>query len=114
MDILFIDQLGVITKIKNPCDNLNLAEFKFTKGKYNYNIIKIKDGIPLKFKFCNIIISFSCYIIKTNKNTNKILDIKMDDVIDTDFLINQTTFYDSDSSSDIEYDICDKLTDKIC
>lgn len=113
MDILFIDQSGVITKVKNSCENFTPTE-KITTGKYTYNIIKIKDGIPLKFKFCNTLINFSCYIIKTNKNTNKILDIKIDDVIDKNFLINQVTLYDSDESSDIEYDICDKLMDKIC
>lgn len=114
MDILFIDQSGVITTVKNSNEKLISPTLKFTRGKYNYNIIKIKDGIPLKFKFCNTLINFSCYIIKTNKNTNKILDIKTDDIIDKDFLIEQTTLYDSDNSSDIEYDICDKLTDKIC
>lgn len=113
MDILFIDESGVIKKVKNSSINFTATE-KFTYGKYIYNIIKIKDGIPLKFKFCNTLINFSCYIIKTNKNTNKILDIKIDDVVDKNFLINQITQYDSDDSSDIEYDICDKFVDKIC
>ena len=114
MDILFIDQLGIITKIKSSWENVSFSDFTFIKGKYTYNIIKIKDGIPLKFKFCNTLINFSGYVVKTNKNTNKILNIKIEDIIDTDFLIRQTTYYDSDDSSDIEYDICDKLTDKIC
>jgi hypothetical protein len=114
MDILFIDHLGIITKIKNPMENVISTELKFTSGKYTYNIIKIKEGIPLKLKFCNTLINFSGYVVKTNKNTNKILDIKIKDIIDADFLINQTTLYDSDESSDIEYDICDKLTNQIC
>lgn len=114
MDILFIDQLGIITKIKSPWENVTFSDFKFTKGKYTYNIIKIKDGIPLKFKFCNTLINFSGYVVKTNKNTDKILNIKIEDIIDTDFLIRQTIYYDSDDSSDIEYDICDKLTDQVC
>lgn len=114
MDILFIDQSGLITKIKSPWVNVTLTDFKFTKGKYTYNIIKIKDGIPLKFKFSNTLINFSGYVVKTNKNTDKILNIKLEDIIDIEFLIRQTTYYDSDDSSDIEYDICDKLKDKIC
>lgn len=114
MDILFIDQLGLITQIKSPWENVTLAEFKFTKGKYTYNIIKIKDGIPLKFKFSNTLINFSGYVVKTNKNTNKILNIKIEDIIDVEFLIRQTTYYDSDNSSDIEYDICDNIIDQIC
>lgn len=114
MDILFIDQLGLITIIKSPWESGIPTELKFTKGKYTYNIVKIKDGIPLKFIFCNTLINFSGYIIKTNKNTDKVLNIKIDDIIDTEFLIKQTTCYDSDDSSDIEYDICDKLTDQIC
>ena len=105
MDILFIDQVGVITTIKSPLINVASTELKFTTGKYTYNIIKITDGISLQFKFSNTLINFSGYVVKTNKNTNKILDIKLEDIVDTDFLIKQTTCYDSDDSSDIEYDI---------
>lgn len=114
MDILFINELGIITKIKSPWETVTPTEIKFIKGKYTYNLIKIKDGLTLNFKFCNTLINFSGYVVKTNKNTDKILNIKIEDIIDTDFLINQITSYDSDDTSDIEYDICDKLTNQIC
>ena len=118
MNILFIDHLGVITKIKNPYKNLEeikkLNTETYHVGKYNYHIIRLKEGIPLKFKFCNTLINFSLYLIKTNKNNDKFLIIEPNDIVDTNFLKIQVTHYDSDDSSDIEYDICDRLTTSIC
>lgn len=118
MNILFIDHHGVSAKIKNPYKNLEeikvLNTESYKHGKYNYHIVKLKEGMPLKFKFCNTLINFSVYLIKTNKNNDKILNIEPCDIIDTQFLKSQITNYDSDNSSDIEYDICDKLTSSVC
>ena len=117
MNIIFIDHVGLI-KVKNTNEKLqDFANYKiesYNQGKYTYNIIKLNDGIPIKLKFCRNLINFSIYIIKTNKNTGKILDIKVEEVIDINFLQEQITNYDSDESSDVEYDICDKLIDQIC
>lgn len=118
MNILFIDHCGVSTKIKNPYKNLEdikvLDTESYKHGKYNYHVVKLKEGMPLKFKFCKTLINFSVYLIKTNKNNDKILNIDSDDIIDTQFLKLQITNYDSDDSSDIEYDICDQLKSEIC
>tara|TARA_B100000497_G_C7279971_1_gene194110 strand:- start:127 stop:483 length:357 start_codon:yes stop_codon:yes gene_type:complete len=118
MNILFINHCGVSTKIKNPYKNLEdikvLDTESYKHGKYNYHVVKLKEGMPLKFKFCNTLINFSVYLIKTNKNNDKILNIDSDDIIDTQFLKLQITNYDSDDSSDIEYDICDQLKSEIC
>lgn len=114
MDILSIDQLGIITIIKNSLEDTSRVYLKINKGKYTYKFIKNKEGVPLKFKICDNLINFSGFIIKTNKITDKVIDIKIEDIVDTDYMIKQDTFYDSDDSSDIEYDICDQLIDSIC
>ena len=118
MNILFIDTFGVSTQIESTYKNLeeikNLNTESYESGKYIYHIVKLQAGIPLKFKFCNTLINFSVYLIKTNKNNDKILNIKSTDFIDTKFLQLHVTDYDSDTSSDIEYDICDRLTSSIC
>ena len=118
MNILFIDNFGIAKTMETSRKNLNdFLEFSidsYSLGKYNYNVVKITDGIPIRFKFADDLINFSVYVVKTNKTTNKILNIKTEEVIDIDFLKLQKTDYDSDNSSDIEYDICDKLKDDVC
>lgn len=120
MNIIFIDNLGIPKQIETKCktltDFLGYEIDTYEIGKYLFNIVKISTGIPIKLKFSDNLINFSVYVVKTNKTTNKILNIKIEEVIDTNFLKLQTTNedYESDCLSDIEFDICDKLKDNVC
>lgn len=118
MNILFIDQYGLVTVVETSHKFLHEFNYynveSYTVGYYIYNIIKLGEGTQLKLKFCNHLINSSVYVVKTNKSNGKILDTLINDIIDENYLYKQITNYDSDDSSDIEYDICDQIKEQIC
>ena len=67
MDILSIDQLGIITIIKTSLEDTSRVYLKINKGQYTYKFIKNKEGVPLKFNICDNLINFSGFIDFTNK-----------------------------------------------
>jgi hypothetical protein len=118
MDIIYINNVGVIEFMKVQCKNV--SEFSdnyktYTNGKYTYCAIKNdkEESIPIKLKCLDTFISSNVFLIKTNKN-NKIVNIKIDDIINLKYMTTQVTSYDSDNSSDIEYDPCDHNKYEIC
>lgn len=116
MNILFINSEGTQTLkvlIKSVNDIQEEHIDTYIHGRYKYHVIKISQSYPIKLKFSKDLIHFSVFVIKSSKN-NKILDIFPDEIIDQNLLLNQVTCYDSDSSSDIEFDICNNTHDSIC
>ena len=118
MDIIYINNIGVIEFMKIQCQNVN--EFSdnyntYKSGNYTYYVIKndTKKSIPVQIKCLETFISSNVYVIKTNKN-NKIVNIKLDDIINLKYMTTQVTRYDSDDSSDIEYDPCNHNKHEIC
>lgn len=116
MNILFINSEGtqVLKVLIKSIDDIQEENIEtYIQGRYKYHIIKISQSCPIKLKFSKDLIHFSVFVIKTSK-TNKILDILPDEIIDQKLLTEQVTTYDSDSSSDIEFDICNNTHDSIC
>ena len=118
MDIIYINNVGVIEFMKVQCKNA--SEFSedyntYTSGKYTYYVVENdkRESISIQLKCLDTFISSNVFIIKTNKN-NKIVNIKLDDIINLKDMITQVTSYDSDNSSDIEYDPCSHNKDEIC
>lgn len=118
MDIIYINNKGVIEFMKIKCKNINEFSYDYKtyiSGKYTYYVVENdkRESIPIQLKCLDTFISSNVFIIKTNKN-NKIVNIKIDDIINLKDMITQVTSYDSDNSSDIEYDPCNHNKNEIC
>ena len=116
MNILFIDSEGIRlepTIFKRIGDfNYKIIEC-YQVSRYKYYIIKLDKCEPIKLKFCNNLINFSMFVIKTTRKNN-IVNITPEDVVDTKYMINQTESYESESGSEFEFEICKQNVTSVC
>lgn len=116
MNILFIDSEGIKLEptIFKHINDFNYKIFEcYQVSRYKYHIIKLDKCEPIKLKICNNLLNFSVFVIKTTKKNN-IVNIVPEDVVDTKYLINQSTNYESDSGSDFEFEICKQSIGSVC